>query len=224
MKRNISIALVLLILLASISPIWANEPREYLAQSNQEIKFRGTAIRKESRCCTVTYWRVNVEEVIFGPEISGEVEVTVSVCSDIPPIECWGDGYVDPNIDPGDTVEVYGTYSGVWGVSIIDSESYYIVKVEEVKFRGTAVRRYPAFSATWWDVEVEEVILGPQISGEIRVYTWIFDTCESGYEDPDIEEGNSVEVYGLYYEAMGDYYPEQVRTCESNDYYIIKIE
>ena len=94
----------------------------------QEIKLRGTAL-EFIQYISASAWRVRVEEVIFGPSISGEIEVFVSY----PAIGCTK-GYVDPNIDAGDKVEVYGlaqSSEGYWTVEMCWSDDYYIVKISD---------------------------------------------------------------------------------------------
>lgn len=128
MKKLISTALVLLILFASIPPMWANEPRQILSQSSEETKFRGTTT--DWRCVSldpigvVCSWTVEVEEVLFGPSISGQVSVPVNRLFD----PCYG--YVDPNVDLGDTVEVYGVYDDEYhSTHICESDQYYIIEI-----------------------------------------------------------------------------------------------
>ena len=68
------------------------------------------------------YWWVEVEEVIFGPWISGQVEVVYQAVSP--------SGYADPTIEEGDRVEVFGFYTSEEGqhyVSLIGSWDYYII-------------------------------------------------------------------------------------------------
>jgi len=77
-------------------------------------------------------------------------------------------------------------------------------------------------SADGWAVQVEQVIFGPSISGEVPVWTYVAGGCDGGYRDPNIEEGDTVEVYGMYYPEAMAMYPEQVRICESDDYYIVR--
>ena len=93
---------------------------------------------------------------------------------------------------------------------------------EEIKFRGEALSYIPSFSATGWVVQVEQVVFGPPISGEMPVWDYIYPNCDNGYVDPNIEIGDNVEVYGLYYSEAMFGYPEQVRICESDDYYIVR--
>ena len=96
---------------------------------------------------------------------------------------------------------------------------------EEIKFKGTTLRSLaPVISADGWVVQVEQVIFGPPISGEVPVWTYVAGGCDRGYADPNIEEGDTVEVYGMYYPEPMAGYPEQVRTCESDDYYIVKLQ
>lgn len=130
MRRFISIALVLVIVFASISRVWANEPQEDLVQSSQEIKFRGIAIEYHEATMPGApwYWVIEVEEVISGPLISGKRQVITEQA--LPP--SIPRGYVDPSINEGDRVEVLGLYAP-WGdpnwVTLYGSADYYIAKV-----------------------------------------------------------------------------------------------
>lgn len=156
MKRNISIALVLL-LVALISLVRANQPKRTLAQSSEEIKFRGTALQFMPYI-SASAWKVRIEEVIFGPTISGGIVVFV----EYPAIGCTN-GYIDPNIAPGDKVEVYGGLSSehdkVW---VCESENYYIVKISATcathKFRGEVLQRSDAFVEFGFIIQVTEVL------------------------------------------------------------------
>ena len=129
-KRSVSIALALLILLGSIGLVWAHEPQECPAKYDQEIKFRGTAIERNTTGISHS-WTVEVKEVIFGPSMSGQVDVWtywVWPCL-IPPCPTCDKGYEDPDIDPGDLVEVYGLYyywDGNERIDICESNEYYI--------------------------------------------------------------------------------------------------
>jgi len=132
MKRNISIALVLLVLFASISPVWADDPQEDPVQWSQEIKFRGTAIASIFWLEPGQAWVVRVGEVIFGPSISGDIEVVTSDW------DCTK-GYVDPDIDRGDNVEVYGLYnpSEEFPVQVCSSDDYYIIEISGPSYTVT---------------------------------------------------------------------------------------
>jgi len=128
MRRFISIALVLMIVFPTISPAWANEPQGDLVHSSEEIKFRGIAIEYHEATMpgAPCYWVVEVEEVIFGPLITGKIQVITEQALSPP----WG--YVDPNISKGDRVEVFGLYAPTGDpnrVTLHGSADYYIVKV-----------------------------------------------------------------------------------------------
>ena len=184
MKRNVSIALVLLVLFTISTPVWSGEPRENLVKSNEEIKLRGTATDFNyvslDPIGVLCSWTVEVEQVVFGPSINGQVSVSLGSES------C--DGYADPNVDVGDSVEVYGVYNsrdGYESVDICGSASYYIVEFsgEEIKFRGTTVGSLDnVISADGWAVQVEQVISGPSISGGVPVWTYVAGGCDGGYD------------------------------------------
>ena len=193
MKRNIWIALVLLILFVSISPVWANRPQRTLAQSNDEIKFRGTAI-EYTELVGYAGWTVEVDEVIFGPPISGQVDVGVQ---SYPP---WG--YMDPTIEEGDKVEAFGLYYASQNYVSLNGSDYYIVKVEEnprVKFRATALHDeeegYNEWGNYFLDVRVDEVLEDPQ--GDLGEYATVY------YQDQhSFSTGDCLEVYGTFLESI----------------------
>ena len=85
----------------------------------------------------------------------------------------------------------------------------------EVKFIGTVVSINALIGGTTWTVEVDEVISGPPLSGQVDVGLALYPGC-LGSADPDIAEGDAVEVYGYYIEG-------QVDLCPSADYYIRKV-
>ena len=127
MRRFISIALVLMIVFPTISPAWANEPQGDLVHSSEEIKFRGIAIEYHEATMpgAPCYWVVEVEEVIFGPLISDKTKVITEQA--LPP--SVPRGHVDPKINEGDRVEVFGLYAPTgdpnW-VTLYGSADYYI--------------------------------------------------------------------------------------------------
>ena len=91
-------------------------------KADTEIKFRGTAIEYFS-IIGGWGWYVIVDEVISGP--SGLQGHNVSVgLAPLPPDQ-YPPGYMDPHIEPGDKVEVYGLYQGE-GVALYGSNDYYI--------------------------------------------------------------------------------------------------
>ena len=94
----------------------------------EEIIFIGTAIEH------ILYigaggWSVKVDEVISGPlEIQGK---TVSACIGSVDPDKYPYGYIDPNIESEDKVEVYGLYLGNDAVVLHGSEDYYIKRIEK---------------------------------------------------------------------------------------------
>ena len=83
----------------------------------------------------------------------------------------------------------------------------------EVKFTGTVEAIDQRMGGTTWTVEVDEVLFGPPISGQVDV-RWIAVPGCQGTFDPGIEVGDSVEVYGMYADGSVD-------LCPSADYYIV---
>jgi len=91
----------------------------------------------------------------------------------------------------------------------------------DIKLRGVALSHISRWGGHGWRVLIEEIMESPPMSeeegDEIDVLTW-YPGCTfyHGYEDPDIEEGDEVEVYGYYDEH------NVVLLCwHSYDYYII---
>ena len=210
MKRNISIVLVLLVLFASISPVGANKSQytpngsgdHYIKVTEvyEDVKFRGTAIECYSdppMPGSTGGWIVEVEEMIFGPSISDQVHVVTGCACGLPR------GYVDPNINEGDEVEVFAAHWGGDYVSVYGSEDYYIVKVEEsprVKFRGTATcdEWYaPQPNGNYFiDIVVDEILEDPQGKLEVGWGYWV------GYQDQhNFSTGDCLEVYGTFREG-----------------------
>jgi hypothetical protein len=108
-------------------------------QADQEVKFNGTAIEYFSSTGTCS-WKVRVEKIVSGPsELQGHT-VTVALWS--------GDsgefpsGHMDPEIEPGDKVGVYGLYVDEDCVTLSGSEDYYISKTYASNPPSVTVR-YP---------------------------------------------------------------------------------
>ena len=104
------------------SSLSANE-KVSIMQADQEVRFNGTAIEYFSSTGTCS-WKVRVEKIVSGPsELQGHT-VTVALWS--------GDsgefpsGHMDPEIEPGGKVGVYGLYVGDDYVTLSGSEEYYI--------------------------------------------------------------------------------------------------
>jgi parallel beta-helix repeat protein len=100
----------------------ANEKVSAL-QSDQEVKFNGTAIEYFSSTGTCS-WNIRVEKIVSGPsELQGHT-VTVALWSggsgEFP------SGSMDPEIGPGDKVEVFGLYVDDDYVTLSGSEKFYI--------------------------------------------------------------------------------------------------
>ena len=104
MKKSILISLALLILFIGISSVWANESYRTLAQSTEEIMLRGIAIEYFGSIMPGSPWgwTVEVEEVLSGPPISGQVDIGMQAF--LP----WG--YMDPTIEEGDEVKAFGLF------------------------------------------------------------------------------------------------------------------
>lgn len=91
----------------------------------------------------------------------------------------------------------------------------------EIKFLGTAIRKHlggmPG-EPDYWTVNVDQTISGPRYSGELDVITRQAINEIWGQEDPDIKEGNRVEVYGEYQEQENGV--NRVVLYGSDQYYI----
>jgi subtilase family serine protease len=92
----------------------------------EEIKFNGTAIEYFS-LIGAWGWYVSVDEIISGPSELQDHTVKVYLASVNP--DQYPPGYMDPTIEPGDKVGVYGWYQGYDIVSLFGSEDYYIKKI-----------------------------------------------------------------------------------------------
>jgi parallel beta-helix repeat protein len=93
-------------------------------QADQEVRFNGTAVEYFSSTGS-SGWNVQVEAVSSGPaEIIGHT-VTVALWS----VAGVPSGTIDPAIEPGDKVAVYGLYMDDDYVTLSESEAYYITKI-----------------------------------------------------------------------------------------------
>lgn len=75
----------------------------------------------------------------------------------------------------------------------IDFTGTEVAPANRINLRGTAVERI----SPYWEVYIEEVISGPSKDGQIDVYSPDFSACE-GLRDPNVAEGDRVEVCGQY--------------------------
>jgi len=216
MKRNISIALVLVMLFTSIGPVWAGTPRQKLAQPSQEVKFRGVIIQDpDLGVIGVDGWNVEIHQIVSDPRGNLKEGDTATVTWGVYPP--WYEYSLI--FDVGDRVEVYGAYHDIedvppwWSpddlgdhwVNMEDEGRHYIEIVEDlirVKFRGTAM----CDEATTWrycgnyfvDIEVKEILHDPQneltVGQKFSVY----------YQDVhNFSAGDYLEVYGTSYLSGG---------------------
>ena len=93
-------------------------------QADQEVRFNGTAVEYFSSTGS-SGWNVQVEEVSSGPSEIKSHTVTVALWSaaGVP------SGTIDPEIEPGDRVAVYGLYMDDDYVTLSESEQYHITKI-----------------------------------------------------------------------------------------------
>ncbi len=132
--KNLSFIVLLLGLFIassiSVSTIWAHPDAVYSYEDqNFEIEFIGIAIEyhKGTGIGAASYWTIEVDEVISGSQPESDQVDVVTSQSTPPP---WG--YVDPDIEEGDRVEVHGRYLQ-WSVNpekdsitLNGSEEYYV--------------------------------------------------------------------------------------------------
>ncbi|CAD7769060.1 Periplasmic copper-binding protein (NosD) [Candidatus Methanoperedenaceae archaeon GB37] len=146
-----------------------------VGEEEDEIKFRGTAIEYFERI-GARGWNVNVDEVISGPsELQGRT-VKVYLASVDP--NQYPPGYMDPNIEPGDEVEVYGLYQGEDNVALFGSEDYYIKRIE---------------------TSPKTIYVDDDIVDDPPNHKW--DTIQEGINDAN--DGDTVVVYdGIYKEDV----------------------
>ncbi len=186
------------------------------------VEFRGTANTNEAttwRYCGNYFVDIQVTEIVLDPH--GELSVG----------QAFPVYYQDSHgFSAGDSLEVRGTsylsagpMQCLGSVAVDEAAGDAIAPVqedEEIRFRGTVVEYNPGTmpgAPSSWIVEVEEVLSGPLISGQIEV-TWQA-VSPAGTVDPDIEAGDSVEVFGLY---VSDGEPG-VSLIGSWDYYMRKV-
>ena len=95
----------------------------------KEIKFTGTATDYWVSGGQIHHWTVLVDEVISGPQPC-EDQVDITVYDSEVPSPWWG--YVDPNLNIGDRVEVYGRYydGHCSAMHLHGSTDYYIKEIE----------------------------------------------------------------------------------------------
>ena len=129
-------------------------------------------------------------------------------------------------VDGDGAIAVNGYSKDVLGLNI----ARWLAGAEEgeIKFAGTAIEYFEASmpGAPWgWTVSVGEMISGPQpCSNQLNV-TLVAVAPPWGYMDPNIVEGDKIEVYGAYYEHQSrcgvslvgseDYYIKKADDCDS---------
>jgi hypothetical protein len=97
-----------------------------ILQADLEVRFNGTAVEYFASTGS-SGWNVQIDEVSSGPaEIMGHT-VTVALWSAAG--DQYPSGTIDPAIEPGDRVAVYGLYMDDDYVTLSESEGYYIKPV-----------------------------------------------------------------------------------------------
>ncbi|NWG08722.1 MAG: hypothetical protein HXX80_00130 [Nitrososphaerales archaeon] len=94
----------------------------------------------------------------------------------------------------------------------------------EIKFTGITIEYHEASGiggASYWIVNVDKIISGPQPwSNQVDVITKQALAPPWGSVDPDIEEGDKVEVYGKYLQWLVNPERDSITLNGSEDYYI----
>jgi hypothetical protein len=190
---------------------------------SQSIQLVGTLqnFTKGDRPGAPDYWTVIVDEVLLGPEPCNETIRVVTYQATPPP---WGSA--DTDVKPGDKAWISGRYvSEKCEVTLQGSEEYYLRKYpDEIKFVGRIAnfRNIAAPGAgPRWTVKVVEVLSGPEPCKDLLTVTTFQAIYPSvwGSASPNIQPGDSVEVFGAYSES------EAADTCGvtlygSKSYYI----
>ena len=136
-------------------------------------------------------------------------------------------GYVSPNLQSGEAVEVFGLFrdvgDGGYATISVDTPKYYVRREEpqigETHFRGTAISEPGLIGEVNWTVSVDEVFDGADISllDEVVVRLIINPTACFGNIYGDIQPGDTVWVFGYY---NGEY----VDLCPEETYYMTDTE
>ena len=169
-----------------------NNESFYIVVIPSTIRFTGTVTgTSPPEQVGASWWNVSVDSISSGPQTSCDTLRVSMVIA--PPV-----GQIDTDIDVGDQVEVYGNYTADCTVSL-NNESFYIVVIPStIRFTGTVTGTSPPLpGSVWWDVSVDAISSGPQISCDtLRVSMVIVPPV--GHYDSDIGIGDRVEVYGDY--------------------------
>lgn len=176
------------------------------------VNFLGTAITDEAAAerCSDYVISIRVDEILQDPQ--GEL----SVGQELPVYYQTAYGF-----SSGDVLEVFGTSYLTEGppecadsVLVEEGAGGYIGLV--VTFTGTVMGITQRMGGITWTVEVEEVLFGPPISGQVDVQWIAVPDCQ-GTSDPAIGVCDGVEVHGSMYAD------EIVDLCPSADYYIRQV-
>ena len=200
----------------------------WVKDDGKEVKFTGTATDYWVSGGQIHHWTVLVDEVISGPQpCEDQVDITVYDFEFPPP---WG--YVDPNLNIGDRVEVYGRYydGHCSAMHLHGSTDYYIKKIEETKC-GEILN---------WKSECRGKYCPPK---KIGADMWFQNLCGGGYnfkgviilksQSPDGYEytGSRIEwvpsspnPHGEFLSAAGDALEVLVPEDAAPGYYDIKLQ
>jgi len=152
--------------------------------------------------------------------------VCVRIDDPTPEEECDQAECQSQNIDlgqyqkDGKTYQRYKECNCTGSECICDTVEKEVPKTE-IKFLGTAIKKHTGSipgEPDYWTVKVDRIIIGPRYSGELDVITRQAINEIWGQEDPEIKEGNQVEVYGEYQKQENGGY--RVTLYGSNQYYV----
>jgi hypothetical protein len=174
------------------------------------VNFRATAISGEAAAQRCSNYAVSIRV----DEILQDTEGELTVGQEFPVYYQTTYGF-----SSGDYLEVFGTSYLTEGplpcagsVKVEEDAGDYIGLV--VKLIGTVVDIEQRMGGITWIVEVDEILFGPPISGQLPVQWLAVPECQGTF-DPDIEVGDSVDVLGMYAEGG-------VEVCPSANFYIIR--
>jgi hypothetical protein len=158
---------------ASDNSVRGSNDRISALQADQEVKFNGTAIEYFSSTGTCS-WKVRVDTIISGPsELQGHT-VTVALWSG--GSDEFPSGSMDPEIEPGGKVGVYGLYVGEDYVTLSGSGDYYITKTSTSNQPSVTIR-YPNGG--------ESIMIGTQVQVSAHATDDVAVTCVTFYYSRD---------------------------------------
>jgi hypothetical protein len=130
----------------------------------KEIKFTGTATDYWVSGGQIHHWTVLVDEVTRGPQPC-EDQVDITVYDSEVPSPWWG--YVDPNLNIGDRVEVYGRYydGHCSAMHLHGSTEYYIKEI---------LKKLPDLTFSSYDISFSNP--SPAVGERVTITATIYNT------------------------------------------------